>query len=107
MCGGGRRRNSNFIEVNWLTQLIENLDMKFDHREESGRPRGKPLAMGLAPMRCSELTFYKYLHKHVNQHPKIRTQTYIMCKPRASVYLWGRDHAMATPGLDPGTLWKW
>lgn len=22
-----------------------------------------------------------------------------MCQPRASVYLWGRDHTMATPGL--------
>lgn len=62
--------------------------------------------MGLTPVRCSGLTFHKYLNKHVNQHPKIRTHIYIMCKPRASVYFWGRDRTVATPDLEPGILWK-
>lgn len=46
--------------------------------------------MGLPSMRCLGLTFHKYLNEHVNQYPEIRAQTYITCKLRASVYLWGR-----------------
>lgn len=93
----------SFKEVLTITQLTGNLDTETPEKSRMGVVSKLP-ALGLAHMKCSGLVFRKYLNKRVNQHPKIRTQTCIMCKLRATVYLWGRDRAMATPGLEPKTL---